>query len=362
MPLNDLKTRVGIQVLRQFPVVPWSVSIEPTKACNLKCTHCRRTQPSSPMFIKGVGQHFTPEQLKEVLDQAKTIQTINWIGDGEPLCNPHFNELIEIAAKKGKRTTFTTNGTLVTQELVNFWKLHRVARVSISMDSPNGEVYEKMRPGASFDKMLNAAKMIAKTGIYLQTSICFFAESLPEIVDYVRLSRDIGAKRIYLIRPHFVGTIGESESYTFPKNDNKTRQVLKLAEDIAREAHMVWYEPWYTATYFRSCMWPFIAPYINIGGNVQACCYMFGTDRIEHFNGIAYDIRCNNYIMGNMFEDNLMKIWHGDLYKELRNRILSTEMPRGSAIELDKLKKVKGTSEGRFRHCDNCLWRWGLAC
>lgn len=347
-------------IVRRLPFPPIEAILEPSKLCNLKCDYCRRGESGSVRQISGVGDHFTLDQFKVVLEKLRHIRKANWIGDGEPLVNPDFNKLIEMSAKKGIRTTFGTNGTLVTKEDVAFWKTHKVSEISVSLDSPMPEKFERMRPGANFDRVIQSCKLINEAGINLQLQIILFAETVADIPKFVDLALKVGAWRIALPRPHLYGTLERYRaSYPVPAVANP---ILKIALDKMKRAKIRWYEPWYATTYFRRCMWPFLSPYIQIGGTIQPCCFMQGKNKMSNYDGVAYQVTSTSFEMGNILTDDFDKIWHGEAYKELRRLLIKSEKPVGTTIEPEQLHALKGNTSSRFSSCLGCGWRWSIEC
>ena len=347
-------------VARRIPMPPIQALFEPSKICNLKCDYCRRLEDGSVANSKVSEKHFTVEKYKEALAQLKYLRCANWIGDGEPLLNPDFNKLIEMTSKMGARTTFGTNGTLVTRNDVAFWKKHKVSEVSVSLDSPIPEKYEKMRVGAKFDRVIESCRLISDAGINLQLQIILFAETAKDMPRMVDLAIEVGANRIALPRPHLYGTLERYRS-SYP-DPAKVNIPLTIALDKMRRAKIKWYEPWFATTHFRRCMWPFSAPYIQIGGIVQPCCFMSGGDKEDNYDGVTYTVPSMEYVMGNILTDDFGKIWHGDNYRELRNLLIKTEKPVGTTIEPEQLHALKELKNGKFAHCYGCSWRWSVEC
>ena len=347
-------------LVRRLPLAPIEAIFEPTKLCNLRCDRCRRNESGSVAQISDVGDHFTPEQFREALKKLGHLRVANWIGDGEPLLNPDFNKLIEIAAEKGIKSIFSTNGTLVTKEDVDFWKRHKVPMVQVSVDTSTPESYEKMRPGAKFDKVISACKLISEAGIHLQLSNILFAESIEDMPRYVDLCIELGVWKIALPRPHLYGGLERYlSSYPDPAVANP---ILKIAQDKARKAKIGWYEPWLLTSYFKRCMFPFLLPFIQIGGTIQTCCFLSGKDRMAYYNGVGYEVPATNYEMGNILTDNFEKIWHGDAYKRLRRFLIKSERPVGTTIEPEELLSLKQNTSSRFSQCLGCSWRWSVEC
>ena len=348
------------KVVRRLPFPRIQAILEPTKICNLQCDYCRRNEDGSVAHSKEGGKHFTPDQFRVVLSKLKHLRVANWIGDGEPLLNPDFNKLIEMTSDKGACTSFGTNGTIVTKKDVAFWKNHKVSEVSVSIDSPDPEIYEGMRKGAKFDRVIESCKMISDAGIKLQLQTILFADSAAYMPAYVDLAIKVGAWRIALPRPHLYDTLERYRS-SYPEPD-KVNNILKIAKYKMKMAHIKWYEPWEMKTYFKRCMWPFLSPYIQIGGIIQPCCFMSGNDKTDSYDGVAYSVPSVNYEMGNILTDDFNEIWKGEDYKELRRTLIKSEKKVGTPIKTEQLHELKEIKNGKFSHCLGCSWRWSIEC
>ncbi|MCW2278470.1 putative heme d1 biosynthesis radical SAM protein NirJ1 [Heliophilum fasciatum] len=108
------------------PVVAWNVS----RTCNLHCIHCY----SDSDEIEYPGELTTAEAKKFIDDLADFNVPVLLLSGGEPLMRPDIFELVEYARSKGIRTTFSTNGTLITPEVAAKIKSLEVGYVGISLD------------------------------------------------------------------------------------------------------------------------------------------------------------------------------------------------------------------------------------
>lgn len=108
------------------PVVAWNI----TRTCNLKCAHCYSDSDAK----KYEGELTTAEAKKFIDDCADFRVPVLLLSGGEPLVRPDVFELVEYAGKKGIRTTFSTNGTLIDKQLAKDIKALNVGYVGISLD------------------------------------------------------------------------------------------------------------------------------------------------------------------------------------------------------------------------------------
>lgn len=98
--------------------------VEITNVCNKNCSFCHGTRREK--------RFMTEAEFDRVLDELHGVTEYLYFHLlGEPLCHPRVMDFIEKAAKKGFKVTITTNGTLLTPELLD----SGVYKVQISLHS-----------------------------------------------------------------------------------------------------------------------------------------------------------------------------------------------------------------------------------
>ena len=104
--------------------------IEPTTKCNLNCKMCfRHTWFDEPMCDLSL------EDYRHVLEtMPKTVETIFFGGMGEPLFHKNILEMIRLAAETGRDVELLTNGTLLTESMINGIMDAGLTRLWISID------------------------------------------------------------------------------------------------------------------------------------------------------------------------------------------------------------------------------------
>ena len=105
--------------------------IEPTTKCNLNCKMCfRHTWFDEPMCDLSL------EDYRHVLEtMPKTVETIFFGGMGEPLFHRDILEMIRLAAETGVEVELLTNGTLLTEEMINGLMDAGLTKLWISIDN-----------------------------------------------------------------------------------------------------------------------------------------------------------------------------------------------------------------------------------
>ena len=104
--------------------------IEPTTKCNLNCKMCfRHTWFDEPICDLSL------EDYRRVLEtMPKTVETIFFGGMGEPLFHKDILTMIRLAAETGAEVELLTNGTLLTETMINGIMDAGLNRLWISID------------------------------------------------------------------------------------------------------------------------------------------------------------------------------------------------------------------------------------
>ncbi|MCL4424202.1 MAG: putative heme d1 biosynthesis radical SAM protein NirJ1 [Firmicutes bacterium] len=108
------------------PVVVWNV----TRTCNLHCRHCY-----SASEAKSYEGELSTEQARAFIDDLADFKApVLLFSGGEPLMRPDILDLAQYAHERGLRTTFSTNGTMISKEVARRMKDIGVSYVGISLD------------------------------------------------------------------------------------------------------------------------------------------------------------------------------------------------------------------------------------
>jgi MoaA/NifB/PqqE/SkfB family radical SAM enzyme len=96
--------------------LPFSLSIEPTTACNLGCPEC----PSGlKQFTRPTGKLDLDFQEKLLQQVSKTVFYINYYFQGEPFLQPQFLELIKQAKKHKIYTATSTKAHFINARFIS---------------------------------------------------------------------------------------------------------------------------------------------------------------------------------------------------------------------------------------------------
>jgi radical SAM protein with 4Fe4S-binding SPASM domain len=175
--------------------------LELTSTCNSKCLHCYAECGPSSVVPEQVPHH----RWLSLIDEGKQAgaTAIQFIG-GEPLLYPAWRELVLKAYHLGYECIEVfTNGTLVDDECVNFFKKYNVS-VATTIYADNAETHDKitLQPN-SFNKTMTAIRKIMDAGIPLRIASIIMKNNEHEVENILRLYKELGMEGAYpdVIRP-----------------------------------------------------------------------------------------------------------------------------------------------------------------
>lgn len=143
-PTNRLPSKI-----EEFPLT--TVVLNVNTGCNLSCTYCYKEDLAKPSEGQKMEFETAKASIEMLLQESPEQARYNIVFfGGEPLTNmPLIRQVVDFAesffAAAGKQVDFslTTNATMLTEELVDYFDAHNLG-ITISMDGPKA-VHDKNR-------------------------------------------------------------------------------------------------------------------------------------------------------------------------------------------------------------------------
>jgi len=166
-------------------MVDWAI----TNKCNLSCLHCR-------------GMNEEELDSETILRVAKDLSLLNpnWviIEGGEPLLCGELLSVIEIIHKKGIKIYLISNGMLLNESFAKNFSNFNVS-LMLSIDGADKETYERIRKGASFEKLKEAVEVAKKFNILDSCNVTVGKHNFHQTRDFFNFAREVGFKKITFI-------------------------------------------------------------------------------------------------------------------------------------------------------------------
>ena len=141
-----------------FPV---QLDFELNSSCNLRCPMCP-ISAESPKG-KGVNTWFKFDVYQKIIDYAvkngvKAIK-LNYVN--EPLIRKDLFDYIDYASAKGIVDIYlSTNGVLMNSDIRRKILKSALTRIQISIDAVDSHVYDRVRPGGDYEKVIKNTKAL----------------------------------------------------------------------------------------------------------------------------------------------------------------------------------------------------------
>lgn len=172
-----------------------TILVEPTSDCNLDCAYCYKGKKVS----KSMSLDIVENMLKKVIlynNENDTYSSFVWHGGEPTMMGAKFYEDVfdSPICRKSKNPvghTVQTNGTLLTNELLDVFANHKVS-ISVSLDGPP-DYHNKLRPykngKPSYQKIITGIEKAKAKGIKVGILMSISNDNLEHINDMFEYCR-----------------------------------------------------------------------------------------------------------------------------------------------------------------------------
>ncbi len=143
------------------PYVPLHVDLEVADACNLRCVMCVHGIGEGIKNVGIIETNFGRQMVDQIAQMGVYSMKLNW--RGEPALYQGLADLIRYAKEKGiPEVQMNTNGIPYNEDKIKDIIEAGMDRVIFSMDGNSKEVYEKIRVGSDFDRLVRNIESFIK--------------------------------------------------------------------------------------------------------------------------------------------------------------------------------------------------------
>lgn len=278
--------------------MPFSLEIEPTTSCNLRCPQC----PSGLReFSRNTGMLDFPLYKKVIDEVHEDLVYLILYFQGEPFLNKKFLDFVRYAASKNIYTATSSNAHYFTDEMAKATIESGLDRLIISIDGTTQETYGKYRIGGNLEKVMEGTqnlvkwkKKLGRTTPHIIWQFIAFRHNEHQIPEIKRLAREIGVDELgiktaqiydYQTSDEFIPTNEELSRY------KKTEEGYQIKNKLLNQCWRLWK-----------------GSVITWDGLVVPCC--FDKDATHRFGDVSTET----------FEN----VWTNERYKGFRQAILKS--------------------------------------
>ena len=277
--------------------VPFSIAIEPTTACNLRCPEC----PSGLRSFTRETGNLKEDFFRQVIDEmGKDLLNLTFYFQGEPYINPKFLEMVKYAHDRGIFTMTSTNAHFLNEANARKTIESGLDRLIISIDGTTQETYSAYRKEGKLENVLQGAQNIIRLKKEMKSRtpevIFQFLVVKPnehQIPEVYRLAKELGADAVRLKTAQIYDYKNGNE--LIPDN-NRYSRYAQQADGTYRIKNQLLNHCW---KLWHSCV-------ITWDGLVVPCC--FDKDA--------------TYRLGDLKKSSFREVWRGKSYQNFRYRLL----------------------------------------
>ncbi len=359
------------------------VYIEPTTLCNLMCQTCVRNTWNEPLGNMNIS---TFNKIIEDLKQFEELETVMFGGFGEPTFHKDILYMVKEVKSLGIKVEITTNGTLLNKKIVKGLMDNRLDTLWISFDAADENVFEGIRKGASFQKVLDnltylkSLNEINEHKINIGLSFVIMKKNIDSLIHLEKLTSLIGASKVLIsnVLPYSNDIVKEMVCYWSVAGVNKSENSLEISLpllDINDTSKKALYSLFRNNKHKISIMGNEIGAetsecrfikerntFIRWDGMVTPCMGLMHESRMYPFFQNNYDRKVKSYALGNVNDKTLKKIWDSHEYKEFREKVDNFDFSpclRCGPCLLSS-KNEEDCFGNTFPTCGGCLWAQGV--
>ncbi len=280
---------------------PFRIFYDISYGCNLRCIHCFTDSGEKK------ESELTLEEKYDFVNQCVELGVGRIsIAGGEPLCCPDLYPFLEYCKLKNLSVSITTNGTLLTNEIIEKLNSYSLKTITVSLDGASKNSCDFVRGNGSYSLVMKGLNNISKyyKGKYsIKTTI--MKSNINEIEELIKLAiefncpsikfncvredgrAELNSNGLILTREEYINTIKEIENM---------KKLYKDSISIKAPLNPFCMEEYnYISELGFGCFAGKESICVDPMGNVRPC---------THFS--------DEFICGNIKSENLTDIWYNN--------------------------------------------------
>ena len=204
-----------------------------TSRCNIRCKTCGLWKNQWDLPYK---------TAKEVMENYPYMERLVWLG-GEVFLYKHFEEMFDEACKwNNLKQQIITNGYVLNEKWMNKIIKAENTELTFSIDGVTKEVYEEIRQGSNFERVISNIRYIfnlKKTlGIKkdIRMNSVIMKTNYKQIYDLLELAHNEGFNQLSLMALHFDSAPNENIFYGESRDQQALNYVYKAIPVLKERA------------------------------------------------------------------------------------------------------------------------------
>ena len=382
--INKIKIEIGyILQDKRLSTYPSQLQMESTSFCNARCIMC------SHYYAENIGAlDMTDEMLRKLECILPYIEVAILHGNGEPFLSNMLEKSVKLYKKYHVKLTTNTNLSILTDKIVQMIN-DAFVNIRVSCDGCSKDVYEGIRYGLSFDRLVSNLKRLRDEcpNISKTMACVMMRQNIEQLPDLVGFAQKYGFEEIIFSNLGTSLLVGNEmdATYHYPAlSAKKLREALKIGREIGikvtvpnaydlsldderrvqEELLRIHEKPFFAdkeeINRVKNFTESVVGDEYRIIENLADC---YWEENLYDCNGICewcteklfMDLKGNIYVccinatyrIGNIFEaNNFMDIWNNETYIKIRSLFYEGKFP-------GFCDNCQFVLNGSLRHVDN---------
>jgi MoaA/NifB/PqqE/SkfB family radical SAM enzyme len=180
-------------------IAPIHIDVGLSKGCNIRCHYCFGAMQGN-LYKKGREIYFQREPLLRYMRDAGRVgvKSMAFIGEAEPLLNPHVYEAIDVATRAGVDIGLGTNGVLYDAGPAGEKALEQLIWIRFNISAASHDAYRRLHGSSEFETFVRKVKFCIETKakknlpVTIGFQMVLTPQDVAEVEPLTTLAEDLG--------------------------------------------------------------------------------------------------------------------------------------------------------------------------
>lgn len=171
--------------------LPISGNFELTPRCNFNCKMCYVHLSEEEQRRR--GKELSADEWLGIAEKARDAGMVFLLlTGGEPLVRQDFRYLLAELKKMGIMVSINSNGSLINDDWIEFFKSEPPIRFNITLYGAGNEAYERLCGRPVFDKVVNNIRALREIGIGVKLNVSLTRYNAEDMAKIYAIAEELG--------------------------------------------------------------------------------------------------------------------------------------------------------------------------
>jgi radical SAM protein with 4Fe4S-binding SPASM domain len=303
---------------------PQMLGLALTTGCNFRCRYC------SLGVNTAAPRNMDKDLALRIINEAAKLGVVHAsFGGWEPLLHPDISEIVSAITSRGMALLFSTNGSLLSGQMVDGLVKAGLKGIQVSIDAPTAEMHHYItRSDNTFDKVISGIERLKARGVWIKTRSVITSLNLESVSSLIDMLADMDADQITIGPQHSGSCHVRCENSADKLDPTGLESLQKMVTEKAAQypdREIIYGDPekpWYGPDDVVFCSHPATGMMVAANGDVQPCEFIH-----------------DKYLLsGNVRDSALEEIWLGPDHRRFLEKASNPELVDAECKRCERLQ------------------------